>query len=191
MVSCHCDENGCICEPNGLGIEEDAVEVTFLSAERVVLKVPGYLTTHLQIAQECVVAMPHIPGMESIRELVNFDSDTDFPLGVVSFTASDLPGPEIAKIAHASGFVAGNQLPWWSFVSTTTGNLEDGLLNHFVLEIQLQPGTDPYDFIEELRKHGALLTASSNSDGVPDGGHTFMKPFSQFAMKVTMMPTEK
>lgn len=187
-MSCYCTPYYCWCEAN-LGMEEEAVEVTFLSAERVVLKVPGYETTDLEDGQECVVAVPELPGMQSIRDLVNFDSDTEFPLEVVSFTSSDLPGREIARVAESKGFDAGNHLPWRSFVSTSSGDLEDGVPNHFVLEIQLEPGTDPYAFVEELRSHGALITASSDADGNPDGGHTYLKPFSNFPMKVTMHPT--
>ena len=49
----------------------------------------------------------------------------------------------------------------------------------------LKPGTDPYAFVQELREHGAFVTASSDQNGVPDGEHTYLKAFSMFPLRVT------
>ncbi len=173
------------CFPN-IASSGEAIEITFFTTERAILRVPGYLTTHLEPGIECVVGLPSLPGLVSVNQVVNFDTKTDFPLAAVNFSSSTIPGPAVSNMVADLGMDVGNSLPWHTFVSTTEGSLDDGEPNHFVLELLLEPETDPYKFVEGLRSSGALLTASSDSEGIPDGGHLFLRPFGTFPIEIKL-----
>jgi hypothetical protein len=170
----------------------DPIEITFPERGRALIKMPGYLTTHLQIGQQCVVGFPPSDGVEKINSVINFNSRLQKPFEEVTFTADEAAGLAVADYMSAT-FDIGNGERWSALVSSITGDVVDGVPNHFVIDVSLKEGVSEHDFVTILMKEGIFLTAASQ-DGVPhggeDGGHVFLKRFSDYQMIVKYSPVE-
>lgn len=155
--------------------EGPQTDVTFLRGNQVRVKVQGYETTQLEPTTECVTAFPPIESVASVDSIVNYDGSTGLPFTEVEFYASDEPGWAVARLAEKEGIGPGNTR-WHSFRSHITGTVEDGVPNYFVIQLTLKEGTDPLDFIEDLKAAGSFLTSGSNEDGAPIH-HSFFRQF--------------
>ncbi len=164
----------------------EPIEVSFPSKNRALIKVPGYLTTHLQPNQGCVVAVPPTEGVEKVNAVVNFDSRLGQPFEEVTFDYSSEAGALVAEFM-AEYIDIGTGEPWEALVSEITGSVNDGVPNHFLVDVSIAKGVTPHEFVESLRGEGMFLTAAAH-DGVPhggeDGGHIFLKRFADFEMIV-------
>ncbi len=166
--------------------EVEPVEVRFPAKNRAVIKVPGYLTTHLQIGQGCVVAFPPAEGVEKVNAVVNFDSRFGQPFNEVAFDYDQAAGTVVADFMD-DYFGFGGGEPWEALISEITGNVNDGVPNHFLVDVSLEKGVTPHEFVKVLREEGMFLTAAAH-DGAPyggdDGGHVFLKSFADYPMIV-------
>ncbi len=191
-MECPCEWAG-ICWPwncltldsEGRVQETEPIEVSFPSKSRAVIKVPGYLTTHLEVEQQCVVAFPPAEGVDKVNAVVNFNSALGQPFQEVTFEYSDAAGAVVADFMD-DYFGFGGGEPWQALVSEITGNVNDGVPNHFVIDVSLQKGMTPFEFVKVLREEGMFLTAASH-DGAPhggEGGHVFLKRFGDYEMIV-------
>ena len=163
----------------------EPIEVSFPSKSRAVIKVPGYHTTHLEIEQQCVVAFPPAEGVEKVNAVVNFDSRLGQPFDELTFDYSDAAGAVVAEFMD-DNFGFGGEEPWEALVSVITGNVNDGVPNHFLIDVSLEKGVTPHEFVKVLREEGMFLTAASH-DGVPhggNGGHVFLKHFADYELIV-------
>ncbi len=165
---------------------QEAIEISFPAKNRAVIKIPGYLTTHLQPNQGCVVAVPPTEGVAKVNAVVNFDSRLGQPFDEVTFDYSADAGALVAEFMADYIDVGGDE-PWEALVSVITGSVNDGVPNHFLVDISIEKGVTPYEFVKSLRDEGMFLTAAAH-DGVPhggdDGGHIFLKRFADFEMIV-------
>ena len=177
-----------VVSPNGAPVIEtqEAIEISFPAKNRAVIKVPGYWTTHLQPNQGCVVAVPPTEGVEKVNAVVNFDSRLGQPFEEVTFDYSSEAGALVADFM-ADYIDIGTGEPWQALVSTITGSVNDGVPNHFLIDVSIAKGVTPHEFVKSLRDEGMFLTAAAH-DGVPhggdDGGHIFLKRFADFEMIV-------
>ncbi len=164
---------------------QEPIEISFPAKNRAVIKVPGYATTHLEPEQQCVVAFPPAEGVEKVNAVVNFDSRLGQPFDEVNFDYSDAAGAVVADFM-TDYFGFGGEEPWQALVSVITGSVNDGVPNHFLIDVSLEKGVTPHEFVKVLREDGMFLTAASH-DGVPhggEGGHVFLKSFADYEMVV-------
>lgn len=127
--------------------------------------------------------MPPVGGVEKINSVVNFNSDLKVPFSQVVFSDSQAAGAALADFAEVE-FGIENVGPWQTHVSLITGDVVNGVPNHFLIDVTFEKGVTPREFVTSLRENGVFLTASSHS-GIPDGGHTFLKRFRDYEMVVT------
>ncbi len=198
-MECECEIFG-LCYPcwpfltadgQGRVDELEPVEVSFPGKNRAVIKVPGYLTTHLEVQQQCVVAFPPAEGVEKVNAVVNFNSALGVPFDEVAFDYSDVAGAVVADFMD-DYFGFGGGEPWQALVSVITGNVNDGVPNHFLIDVSLEKGVTPHEFVKVLSDEGMFLTAASH-DGAPhggEGGHVFLKRFADYQMIVKYPPIE-
>ena len=160
----------------------DRIEVTFPSKDRALIMVPGYVTTHLAVPGECVVGFPGTDEIEKINAVVNFDSTLKIPFDEVTFAVSEASGSALTDFAQ-NELQIGSNGPWQALVSTITGEVPDGIPNHFLIDVAMEPGVTPHELVAALREDGIFITASSQG-GIPDGGHIFLKRFRDYEMSV-------
>ena len=156
--------------------------VRFLSPRHVRLTIEGYKTTKLQPTTSCVTALSPVEGVERVNSITNYNSDINRRFKEVAFSPAETPGRELAAIADAEGLGTGE--PWFGFVSKITGNVNDNVSNHFVVDLTLEKGVRPEEFVQALRSQGVFVTSSSSPDGVPDAGHQYFRRMDQTELLV-------
>ena len=155
--------------------------------QRAEIGIYGYSTTHIENGFECLVAMPNVPGIASVDSIVNLNTETDEPLPGVTFSPHAAPA-STAEVGFIGGEVGvGNGDPWITFVSNITEKVEDGLPNHFIIEVTLDGETSADQFVRNLRQHGAFFTGSS-TNGFPNGHHLFLKRMADFQVMALYPP---
>ena len=147
--------------------------IEFLSRDHARLSIMGFVTTHFETGIECITTLSPVPGIRSIDSLTNYNTLTGEPFLEVSFFEDANATQGVAQIARNEGLEIADG-SWQGFVSTIVGNVDDGVLNHFVLDITLEEGVRPEDLIDSLRKYGSYITSSSEG-GFPVDGHAFVR----------------
>lgn len=193
-MRCICTEDGriCICDASGTVTEAgdlelfDPVVVSFPEVNRAKptraeISVYGYQTTDIRNGFTCVVAMPTLPGVKSVDSVTNLNTLTGEPLEHVTFAPISVPGQEFGRMGYDAG-VGETDGSWVPFVSNITGRVENGIPNHFTIEVTLDGELTAQEFVQTLRRQGGLFTASSDQLGFPDGGHTYLKRFQDFSV---------
>jgi hypothetical protein len=145
--------------------------VNFVSSTHVRLTIEGYKTTNLQPTTSCITAFSPVEGVERVNSITNYNSETDRRFKEVAFAPAERPGYELAALAGHEGLPLGTGAPWFGFLSKITGNVNDNVSNHFVVDLTLKKGVRPDDFVQALRSQGMFATSSSTADGVPNPGH--------------------
>ena len=200
--TCTTDEEAgttvCICD-SAIAVENDQdldlfdpVVVSFPVAERerperAVISVYGYQTTDIRNGFTCVVAMPDIPGVESVDAVTNLNTLTGEPLEHVTFAPISTAGEALGELAHEAG-IGESASPWQAYLSNITGRVEDGIPNHFTIEVSLDGETTAEELVRNVQRLGGFFTASSDQFGFPNGGHTFLKRFADFDVMALYPP---
>lgn len=184
----------CACVLNQENELFDPVVVSFPEGDqekpnRAEIGIYGYATTHIENGFECIVAMPNVPGISSVDSIVNYNTVTGEPLPGVTFTSHSAPASS-AEVGFIGGEVGvGNGDPWVTFVSNITERVEDGIPNHFIIEVTLDGETTPDQLVRNLRQHGAFFTGSS-TQGFPNGDHLFLKRMADFNVMALYPPKQ-
>ena len=105
--------------------------------------------------------------------MVNYNSLTGQPFSELTFSEDFTAAQGASEIAERAGVETADG-PWQGFTSHIVGNVEDGVLNHFVVDVTLEKGVRPGDLLKALREYGTYITASSEG-GHPNGGHEFVR----------------
>lgn len=164
--------------------------VEFLSQDHALIIIEEYVTTHIVPGGGCVTGLSPVAGIRSINAIVNFNGVTDEPFDEVSFFSHPNAGYEMAALAAEIGLTPGKGDPWQGFVADITGTVDDGLPNFFVLDVTLEAGVSPADLVGALMDHGYYLTASSDDNGSPDGGHTVFRRLGDYEIVVIPPPAQ-
>jgi len=180
---CSCKASGgsviCDCNANAAAqVVPSVTIVTFVSPRHVRLTIEGYKTTNLQPTTSCVTALSPVEGVERVNSITNYNSETDRRFKEVAFAPAETPGHELAALASEEGLPLGTGAPWFGFLSKITGNVNDNVANHFVVDLILKKDVRPDDFVQALRSQGMFATSSSTPDGVPNPGHHHFRRLS-------------
>jgi hypothetical protein len=105
--------------------------------------------------------------------VVNYNTLTGQPFPELTFSEDFAAAQGASEIAEGAGVVSADG-PWQGFISHIVGSVEDGVLNHFVVDVTLEEGVRPEDLLKALREYGTYITASSEG-GYPNGGHEFVR----------------
>jgi hypothetical protein len=117
-----------------------------------------------------------------VDSVVNIDGRSGRPFEEVQFYPSAGPGSAVAERAMAEGLTT-SDTPWYTFQSLITGTVEDGVPNHFIVDLTLKEGVDAWTFLEELKASGSFLTSGSEEDGTPNH-HTHFRQIGAGAILV-------
>lgn len=130
--------------------------------------------------------MPPVGGVAAVNSIVNLDSTTNERLEGVTFNPIAAPAQALGDLGYEAG-VSATDAPWITFLSSITATVEDGIPNHFEIEVTLDGNTSAEEFLQNLRSSGALFTGSSDSQGFPNHGHTYLKSLGDFDV-LTLLP---
>lgn len=163
--------------------------VNFVSPRHVRLTIEGYKTTNLQPTTSCVTALSPIEGVERVNSITNYNSEVNRRFAEVTFSPAETPGRELASIAEEAGL--GTGAPWSGFVSKITGTVRNNVFNHFVVDLTLEKGVRPEEFVQALRSQGVFVTSSSTPDGVPNAGHQYFRRMDKTELLVLYPDRQK
>lgn len=123
--------------------------------------------------------MPPVGGLAAVNSIVNLNSLTNQPFAEVSFSPVSAPAQAVGDLGYNAG-VSSTNAPWTTFVSHITGAVEDGIPNHFEIEVTLDGKISEEEFLQNLRNSGAFITGASDSQGFPIEGHFYLKRLGDF-----------
>jgi len=123
--------------------------------------------------------MPPVGGLAAVNSIVNLDSTTNLPLEGVTFNPIAAPAQALGDLGYEAG-VSSTNVPWITFLSNITARVEDGIPNHFEIEVTLDGKTSAEEFLQNLRSSGAFFTGSSDAQGFPNHGHIYLKRLGDF-----------
>lgn len=149
--------------------------VEFTSPTTAQITIEDYATTQLEPTNECITAFSPIQGVEDVAAITNYDGRTLSPFDEVTFSTSEIASREAGLAAFEDGF-SNTQEPWHGFLSNITGTVSDGVLNYFVIDVELAKGVSPFAFLRSL-EDGTFITGSSTG-GIPDDGHLHYRQLS-------------
>ncbi len=163
--------------------------LTPVAGNRSLIKISGFQSFGMFAADDCVLALGAVDGIDHIRSVRILDGDSGALLRELPFQANAASGSSFAVEAVTHN-LAREGAAWQGFFGEVLGDVSRGRMLTFVLDARLKKGVSLGLLAEQLSLAGLLGTAAANGDGTVNHEHVHFRVLGDTPISI-LPPAER